>query len=930
MQYDPIDDEFETGDSRTKGFKRPRWLLFLPLLILILFLWPSWAGFYSEWLWFREVGYEKIFSTTLMTKTGLGLVTALVMAVLVWLNLKLALRLSSARSRVVRYITVNRERVPLPDIASFLERWVLPISLVVGIIFGLSVWESWEVILQYAYRTGFGTTDPLFGRDIGFYFFTLPFLELIARLLLLLVVVCLIGAALLYILRGGITLGGEWPVFERPARKHLLGLVAAFFLVLALRIYLEMPNLLFSTNGPVAGASYTDISAKLPMLWVEMFAALLVVVLAIVTIFSSGLRLLIAGIAIYVLALVAGVWIYPWFVQRFSVAPNELVKETPYIVHNIQATRQAFALEKVEERELAGDTALTLQDIQENKPTINNIRLWDHDQLLDTYAQIQEIRTYYEFQSVDNDRYRIGDELRQTMISPRELSVASLPNRNWINERLTFTHGFGLTLGPVNQVTPEGLPVLFIKNLPPVSTTPSLNITRPEIYYGELSHDPVYVKTTAKEFNYPAGEENVYSDYEGNGGVPIGSYWRRLIYSTRFGDMKLLLSNDVTAESRILYHRNISDRLSRVAPFLTFDRDPYLVISEGKLYWIADAYTVSSRYPYSEPISGINYIRNSVKAVVDAYSGDVRLYIADENDPLIQTWAKIFPGTLRPLSEMSADLRSHLRYPEDIFNIQTAVYSTYHMDQPQIFYNKEDQWEIASASEVDGRPQQMAPYYTIMKLPGEGKEEFILMLPFTPRSKDNLAAWMVARADAENYGKMLVYRFPKQKLVFGPKQVVQRINQDTEISRQVSLWDQRGSKVTLGTLLVIPIKESLIYVQPLYLRAQSGKIPELKRVIVVAENKIAMEESLEESLSRIFGSAPSTAPPTAAETLASASQTGTTASAPPPDASGQDLAAQAKQHYDRAIQAQRDGDWARYGEEIKRLGSVIEQMGRPK
>jgi uncharacterized membrane protein (UPF0182 family) len=455
-----------------------------------------------------------------------------------------------------------------------------------------------------------------------------------------------------------------------------------------------------------------------------------------------------------------------------------------------------------------------------------------------------------------------------------------------------------------------------------------LKVTRPEIYFGELSHDPVYVKTATKEFDYPAGDQNVYTSYQGDGGVPVGSYWRKLMFATRFGDMKLLLSNDVSAESRVLYHRNILDRLKRVAPFLRFDPDPYMVVSEGRLFWIADGYTVSNRYPYAENVGGINYIRNSIKAIVDAYHGTVRLYIADENDPLIQTWARIFPGTLRPLTEMSADLRAHLSYPKDIFKIQTAVYATYHMDQPQVFYNKEDQWEGAAVSVDQKEPQIMEPYHNIMKLPGEQKEEYILMLPFTPRSKDNLASWIVARSDGENYGRLRVYRFPKQKLVYGPKQVLARINQDAEISRQLSLWDQRGSRVDHGTLLVIPIKESLLYVQPLYLRAESGKIPELKRVIVVAENKIAMEETLEASLARIFGSTPA-AQQTTGETLASASQLG----APPPtqpSSDAQGLAAQAKQHYDRALQAQREGDWARYGEEIKRLGAVIEQMSKQK
>jgi uncharacterized protein len=670
----------------------------------------------------------------------------------------------------------------------------------------------------------------------------------------------------------------------------------------------------------------------LPLLYMQVGVTALVAVLAAASLLRSKSGLLWVGLGLYLLTLTGGL-LYPAIVQRFSVGPNELAKETPYIIHNIAATRKAFGLDQVEERELPGETALTAQDIQENQATINNVRLWDQQPLLDTFSQIQEIRTYYDFKSVDNDRYHINGELRQVMLSARELSSASLPNRNWINEQLTFTHGFGLTLGPVNQVTLEGLPVLFVKDIPPVSSAPALKIERPEIYFGELSNDRVYVKTKAKEFNYPAGEENVFASFAGAGGVAIGSTWRQLLFATRFGDLKLLLSNDLTPESRVLYHRNIKERLGQLAPFLSFDDDPYMVISEGRLFWIADAYTVSDRYPYSQPVGGgVNYIRNSVKAVVDAYQGHVRLYIADERDPLIQTWARIFPGVLKPLSEMPADLRAHLRYPEDIFKIQTSVYSTYHMDQPLVFYNKEDQWSVVSMAEKQGESesQVMEPYYTIMKLPSERTEEFILLLPFTPKRKDNLAAWMVARADGAHYGRLLVYRFPKQKLIYGPRQIAARINQDPEIARQLSLWNQGGSQVNLGTLLVIPIKESLIYVQPLYLRAETGKIPELKRVIVAAENRIAMEPTLEAGLARIFGNASS-----AAEDLAQTSQqipqqasrVGETPAAQSA-ATTQSLAAQAMQHYDRALQAQREGDWTRYGEEIKRLGAAIEQISK--
>lgn len=929
MQFDELDGD-SVFEKKTGG--NFRWMFILLIVLGLFILWPGFAGLYTDWLWFSEIGYQNVFSTLLLTKLSLGILAGLVTALLIWLNFRLALRLSAAFASIVRYFNINNQRIPVPDFARAAEKWMLPGSLVIGIFAGINIWELWEVILKFQHRTAFGDVDPIFGRDIGFYFFTLPLLENVSQLLRLFLLVAFAGTLLLYLLRGGIRFAGDGLLIEKLPRIHLFSLAALFFLNIALRTWLEMPGLLYSKTGPMTGASYTDVAARLPMLKVEIGVALLVALLAIASAFMSRLYPILLGLGLYVLAIFIGSWLYPSTVQRFSVAPNELAKETPYIIHNIAATRKAFALDRVEEREMSGDAVLTAQDIQENQSTINNIRLWDQRQLLDVFTALQEIRPYYEFQSVDNDRYRIGNEMRQIMISPRELSIGSLQTRNWINERLTFTHGFGLTLGPVNQVTPEGLPNLFIKDIPPASSIPSLAITRPEIYFGELTEDPVYVKTTAKEFNYPSGEENVYSNYDGTGGVSIGSYWRKLLFSTRFGDMKLLLSSDITPESRVLFHREISERLSRIAPYLLFDKDPYLVISEGRLFWIADAYTHSNLYPYSEPIRDgnvvMNYIRNSVKAVVDAYNGTVTLYIADPADPLIQTWSKIFPGSLKPLAEMPADLRSHLRYPEDIFRIQSAVYSTYHMDQPQVFYNKEDLWETATISGSDGKPRLIEPYYTIMKLPGEKQEEFILMQPFTPRNKDNLASWMTARADGENYGKLLVYRFPKQKLIYGPKQVVQRINQDAEISRQISLWDQRGSQVIFGTLLVIPIEEALIYVQPLYLQAPNGRIPELKRIIVTTGNRIAMEETLEASLNRIFGNAP--AKPPTEETLASGAANPTQQQAALPPAETGSLASQAKTHYDRAIQAQRDGDWARYGEELKQLGAVLEQMNKQK
>ncbi|MGH9844482.1 MAG: UPF0182 family protein [Blastocatellia bacterium] len=946
-QDDQINQLKNLPGSRSSGLSR-FWLIAIIIAVLVIG-WPVWAGFHTDWLWFRQLGYQSVFTTTLLTKLLLGVIVGLITAAIVWVNFKLAQRLSpggESPSRPVRFVEINGERIATPDFSRVADRFALPASLVAGVFAGLTAWGAWEIFLQFRHQTSFGETDPIFGRDIAFYFFTLPMMEAVSRWLFLAVVVSLIGSALIYVVRGAIEFGQSRASFNlaRGPRAHLLCLIAAAFLIFAWQAYVAMPNLLFGGDGPVAGARYADVNALLPILYVQGVVALVVALLAIASIFLASNRLLWIGAFVYLLTIAAG-WVYPGLVQRFSVAPNELAKETPYIQYNIAATRKAFGLDKIEERELTGEKTLTAGDVQKNQLTINNIRLWDQGPLLETFAQIQEIRTYYEFNSVDNDRYSINGELQQVMLSARELPSASLPTRNWINERLTFTHGFGLTLGPVDEVTAQGQPVLFVRDIPPVSTVPSLKIDRPEIYFGEMTDEHVYVKTSAKEFSYPAGAENVFKNYEGEGGVPIGSYFRRLLFSTRFGDLKLMLSNDLRPESHVLFNRNIKERLEQVAPYLLFDSDPYLVVNEGRLFWIADAYTTSDRYPYSQALRafgrGINYIRNSVKAVVDAYHGHTSLYIADERDPLVQTYGRIFPGTLKPLSEMPEGLRAHLRYPEDIFKMQAQVYSTYHMDQPQVFYNKEDLWTVAvmgnasnaGAGNADAgrapvaQTQVIEPYYTIMKLPGEKTEEFILMQPFTPKNKDNLASWMAARADGENYGKLVVYRFPKQKLIYGPKQIVARANQEPEISRQLTLWNQRGSGVNLGTLMVIPIEESLIYVLPLYLRAETGRIPELRRVIVAADERIAMEPTLAESLARLFGqplpgeTKPDAPAPGPGETLATTTSTANVSGAGA-------LSAQAKQHYDRAIQAQREGDWARYGEEIKRLGAVIEQMSR--
>ena len=909
----------------SRSFSPRSWILVAAVLLLIVL--PTTVDFLMDWLWFGEVGYRQLFLTSITAASALGSLVFVVALLVLYGNIWLALS-TIAGPYVVLGVGPAVGRTPVIAREQLRRLTVLAcaaMSAFIGI-FGASQWLTW---LRFRHATPFGVRDPILGREVAFYVFQLPMLDLLEQLAMLLIALSLIGSAAAYVLAGvlsfaprsGITVG-------RRARRHLSLLAAAFMLLLAVDAYLSVPHLLVSVAGPgtVHGASFTDVAARLPALRLLTVAAIAGAALAVLHAVSARWWPIPAAIALYLVTSAGGV-VYAAVVQRFVVSPNEQIKETPFMEYNIAATRRAFGLEDIEQRDLSGDAELSWADVVRNGDTIRNVRLWDHQPLLDTFGQIQEIRTYYDFLSVDNDRYVINGEQRQIMLSARELNVSSLPNPTWVNERLTFTHGYGLTLGPVNQATQEGLPVLFIKNLPPESSV-AIDVREPSLYFGELSSNYVFVGTQAKEFHYPKGEDNVYSTYQGRGGVPVGGLWRKLLFSVGFGSMQILFSNDITGESRVLYHRNISDRVGTIAPFLRYDEDPYLVVSDGRLYWIRDAYTVTGQYPYATPVvNGINYIRNSVKVVIDAYNGTTDYYLADPQDPLALTLAKIFPSLLKPLDDMPADLRRHLRYPETIFSLQAAMYSTYHMTNPAVFYNKEDQWEVP-AIDTEGSAVAMRPYYTIMRLPGEPRAEFIQMLPFTPRRKDNLAAWMVACSDGSRYGKLAVFQFPKQKVVYGPRQIVARINQDQVISPQITLWNQQGSAVIQGTLLVIPIEESLLYVRPLYLKASGGKIPELKRVIVAYQNQIVMDETLDAALKQIFGQAPEPAPrrgaTAAAEPAAAPPPAGTPASA----ADTGTLAARAREHFQRATQAQRDGNWSLYGEEIRLLGETLEEMTR--
>jgi uncharacterized membrane protein (UPF0182 family) len=908
------------------------------LLAILLF---TLLDFFTDLAWFQALGVASVLWKRVGFEWLLFIVAWIVATAVMIVNWWLALRLGGSKEMTVPWFRAQEswgrqqsqfrtEPTTITIAGRVASVVVAALALGLGFLFASPARAMWLTALASFQGTSFGQVDPILGRDVGFYVFRLPWLRFLQSWLLWLVVVSLAGAFLIYLagysaerLTAKVRVVGAdqpWLRLPRAGERHLLALGAIALGLIAWGYLLGIPDLLYSTAGAAYGAGYTDVRARLPVQYLLAGIAFLGAVGLVVSMFVRIRWLPYAVVGTWLAVALLGGSLYPTLVQRLTVVPNELNREGEYLANTIEFTRKAYGLEDVVEADFDVSEEPVPLDLAANEATIKNIRLWDYRPLLRTYGQLQEIRLYYAFSDVDVDRYQLGDDYRQVTLSAREIAHDELPQtaQTWVNRHLVYTHGSGVVLSPVNEVLEEGLPDLWLRDIPPQASYPELNLTRPEIYFGELTSDYVIVNTEVQELDYPSGDQNVYTTYQGSGGVLLDSFLKRLAYAVRLGSSQILLSNSITSESRLLWQRAIQDRVRAIAPFLEYDADPYLVIVDGRLTWVLDAYTVTDRYPYSEPIGTslgrLNYIRNSVKVAMDAYEGDLTFYLIDPGDPLAATYATIFPDLLKPAEEMDPRLVAHWRYPEGLFRIQAAKFENFHMFDPQVFYNQEDLWSWAEEV-VTGERVRIEPYYVIMRLPGESAAEFVLMMPYTPSNKQNMVAWLYARNDGEHYGELGVYKFPKQRLIYGPMQVESRIDQDPVISQQLSLWNQRGSQVIRGNLLVIPMDEAILYVEPIYLQAEASQLPELRRVIVAYGNRIAMEETLAEGLVRVIGSEPVAEEPAAPEAI-------------PAELEGDvaDLVLQADVHYRAAQDCLMTGDWTCYGREMDALEGVLEDL----
>ncbi|MFN8637654.1 MAG: UPF0182 family protein [Chloroflexota bacterium] len=939
-------------------------LAFVALVVVLLVLLTVGVDIYTDWLWFASLGLTSVYGTVLSQQVILFFAAAALFLALYLPSALLARRLArgfehlSPPDEDVLWAYIARVGARMGDQSAYsqiVSAGIMILGVLLAVIMGSVASGQWPVLARFLEQVPFGTADPIFGKDVGFFVFTLPFLRAAHSWLLGTAVLVATTTFAVYAVVSAYELGVnlERVIFNLPrsVKLHIGIVTAALMLLVAGNHLLDVYELVYSTRGVTYGASYTDVRAEMPALYIMATVAVISAALILFSALVSSIRPAITGLAAWALVAVVGGLVFPNAVENFEVKPNQLEKERPYVENGIALTRKAFNLDGIQESFFTADDAVTADDVKNNPETIRNIRLWDHRPLLDTLNQIQSIRSYYTFADIDVDRYNVDNGYRQVMLAVRELNRQGLPSQaqTWVNQRLKFTHGYGLSMALVAAVADEGRPRLIVQDVPPRGD--EIQITRPEIYFGTRPTDYAIVRTTEAEFDYPKGDENAETRHAGGAGVKIGSLLQRLAFSIRLRDTNLLISGAIRDDSELLWRRTVRERVERIAPFLLQDSDPYAVVADGQIYWMLDAYTYTASYPYSEPTywqprgprtAGVwlNYVRNSVKVVMNAYDGSVTFYVSDPNDPIVQTYERVFTGLFRPLSEMPRGLRQHVRYPEDLFKLQTNRYLAFHMQDPTVFYNREDTWAVASEKVgSQSTPVDVDPYYVVMRLPGEQHEEFLLMQPFTPVNKTNMIAWLAARSDEPNYGKLVVYKYPKERLIFGPLQVEGRIDQDPTISSQFTLWSTAGSRVIRGNMLVIPVGNSQMYVEPIYLQAENGPIPELKRVIVSTGNRVVMEATLEEALAKLFGnpavvpSVGSTAASAQSVTQAGAqpgaqpaAQTapGAGGAAPSPDVAG--VIQSANQHFIRAQEALKAGDWAKYGEEQKALEADLKRL----
>lgn len=888
--------------------KKYKYLAIPGALIIILIVL---AVYYTEYLWYESLEITQVFLKPVILELLIKSALWLLGFLFILLNiLPLTEHFRIRRLRVfegqaVKPRSLSKKALALVSFAvSLVWIWILP--------------QIWDKVLLMINSSPTGLTDPVLGRDISYYLFSYPLFTLLSGSFVSLLFITFIFVITAYVIGGALTFFRYKPVLSSKAITHLSLLVGLALVWYALTRGLAMAAVLVTPSQSVFGAGYTDVHVHFPVLRIQQVIAVLLAVVVLINIKLKKIRILLAApVFLIMISLLGG--IYGGIIQKFVVDPNQLERETPFIEHHIQATRDAYGLSDMEQIEYdVVKKPMTSEVLKENSLTIDNIRLLDYRPLKQHYHQSQSLSLYYEFKDIDIDRYRFDDQYSQVMLSVRELNVESVPDQaqTLINRHFKYTHGYGVVMSPVTSITANGHPTYYLRDIP-VKSEVNIPLSRPEVYFGELTDQFVVVNTLNKEFGYAEDGQERIVEYQGDDGVKL-NFLRRILYAIKFGKPILLFSDEVTADSRILYNRNIIERINKTAPFLQLDSNVYPVIAEGRIFWIADAYTVSNIYPYSQPLGQINYIRNSAKVVVDAYNGSVGIYRFDDNDPIMNAWKGVFPGLIKDREEFPDFLENHIRYPVDYFEAQAAMLRTYHMTNPRDFYNRENVWEIA-VEKYGGNEVRVEPYYVTMQLPDQDEAEFILKLPFTPLNRNNMVGWLAAGNDGENYGKLMLYNFPRGRLVEGPSQIEAYIDQDPVISQQIALWDQSGSEVVRGNLLTIPIDDNILYVEPLYIISQSRSVPELRRVILFYNDVLVMESTLDLALEKLFGIKRDTQKPPGGEDTPVTPQPGE-------DESLQELVSRINQVYLDMEKAAREGRWADYGTYNDQLGSLIEQL----